>query len=313
LDSPSHSIAQNLIQELSWRLLETALDNLHNREAKPATAIIQQIPERANLGAEIEDFLHLARARQRAQLGEIADLEAAILQVQELSATRPLYGEGQQLVNRFQAEVKDLSRLRWARQLAAPGTSGDLVVAISEAQRIPPGNPLWEEANAEITTWTQRLQAMEDQPFLDQARLIAASGDVTSLQLAIEQAQNIQQGRELYQEAQTDIRFWREKLQGWQYLQDAYQVVGSGTLAAVTSAIDLAARVDSASPYWAEADRMINVWSQDLLQFAEQQAEYDLAAAITIAQKIPPRSSYHTAAQQLIQTWDSLLNQSSQL
>ena len=358
-ESYAYAEADKLLQELGQDMLDLAQAAAERQDVQAAIAIVRQIPARAKMEAEGQDFINLAYAQAQAVNGTVPDLEAAIVQAQRLQRDRPLYGRAQQLISRWQLEIQDVMRLGVARQLAQAGTVGDLAAAISEARLIPAGNPRGDEAQADIDRWTSQIETIEDRPYLDQAEQIARNRDVASLQAAIDiasrigsgralseeansliqdwtgriqriqdqpqldrarqlaslgnlsaaiaAAEQIQSGRVLYDTAQADIRTWRDQVQGQDRMQQAYQSAGMGTATALVSAIRAADQVAANSSSRPEAERMINIWSQEILRLAQEQAGYDLAGAIATAERIPPRTEAYAAAQLQIESWRQVL------
>jgi len=60
------------------------------------------------------------------------------------------------------------------------------------ASQITSGRALYQDASKKISNWTWKIQRIEDQPYLDQARLLASSGDLPA---AIAAARQIRSGR----------------------------------------------------------------------------------------------------------------------
>jgi hypothetical protein len=350
--SYAYGEAQKVITEAGREMLDLAEAALDRQDADEAIAILRRIPDRANLEAESQDLTHLSSAYAQSWGGTVADLESAIIQAQRLRRGRPLYGRAQELISRWQAEIQDVMRLETARQLAQPGSVGDLRAAIAEAEQIPRRNPRRAEAEAAIENWTREAETIEDRPILDTADRFASSGDLASaieqanrigsgralsdearqrvrdwtgriqrtqdqpyldrarelaalgnLSEAIALAEQIGQGRALYDEAQADIRTWRNQSQGQERMQQAYQAASIGTTTGLVAAIRTAEQVPADSPARSEAEQMINFWSQQILQAAQQQAGYDLAGAIATAESIPPRTEAYAAAQLQARTW----------
>jgi hypothetical protein len=354
-DSPARKEAERLIGEFGQKLLDLAESRLRRRDAQEAISIARQIPSRAGLQAEVQDFIDLALAQEQAWGGTVADLESAIIQAQRLERNRPLYGKAQQLISRWQLEIQDVGHLEMARRFAEAGTMDDLRAAIAQAQQVPRGNPRREEAQEAIGRWTAQIETYEDQPYLDQAEQLARNGDTASLQAAIDQASQIRRGRTLYGEARDRIRDWtaqiqriqdqplldrarrlaevgdlggaiatadqissgralsgeaqaaaqqwRDQIEGGNRMQQAYQYAGVGTTAMLLTAIRTADQVPSSSSTRSEADRMIGIWSQEILRIAEEQSASDLAQAIATAETVPARTEAYAAAQLRIQFW----------
>lgn len=301
--------AQGLISEFSRRMLSLAEAALDRRQYDEALNITRQIPDKANLGEEIRDFNMIAEAQSQAWGGMVPDLEAAIVAVQRIKSDRPLYGKAQQLIGDWQAEIQDVTVLERARQIAQPGTTGDLRAAIAEAQRIPFGNPRRDQAEQDISRWQQQIETSEDQPFLDRADQLANAGN---LQAAITEAGRINPGRALYEEASRSIDQWTAQLQRGQdqpLLDRARQLANGGDL---SGAIAAAQQIGSGRSLYDEAQSDISGWSNQLeqsqdrplLDQARQLARQgDISGAIALAERIGPGRGLYDEAQGEMQQW----------
>ncbi|MDX2216769.1 MAG: hypothetical protein SFY66_26120 [Oculatellaceae cyanobacterium bins.114] len=252
---------------------------------------------------EIQDLSHLDMARQIAQSGTLEDLTAAIAEAQLVPRNNPRGDEAQAEIARWTTQIQtmeDNPLLAEADRLASGGDIASLQAAINQASRIQEGRALYGEARERIRNWTARVQTTQDQPYLDRARQLAASGDIDR---AIATAQQIASGRALYDEAQSAITSWRNQTEGQSLMQRAYDNASIGTASMLLNAIRTANQVPAGSPARAEADQMINIWSQEMLRIAESEAAYDLERAIATAQSIPTRTEAYAAAQLQIQTW----------
>lgn len=252
---------------------------------------------------EIQDVTRLDTARQVARPGTVSDLRAAIAESQMIPDGNPRASEAQRLESEWLSQIQrieDQPILDQANQLAQQGTVAALQQAIATAQQIQPGRTLSSTAQDRIATWTAQVQRLEDQPILDRARQLANAGDWRG---AISTAQQISEGRALRADAQAEVTTWRNRIEGQIPLQDAYAIASSGTISGLVAAIQLADEVPSSNSSRSEADQMINTWSYQLLNAAEQQAVVDLENAIAIAQNVPPRTEAYAAAQLRIQSW----------
>ena len=359
-NSPVFPAAQRLLNSLGKDMLALADDEMRRRDLAGALAIIEQIPDTANLKSEIQDFSTLAQARAATWNGSASDIEAAIGQAQRIRRDRPLYGKAQELIADWQVELRDLAVLSRAQQIAELGGIDDLRAAIGEASQIPRRNPRGDDARTQISRWTRDIQTSEDRPILDQAEQMAIPGDLDSLQSAIAIANRIGRGRALYADAQEQVRVWTRQVQQMQApliepaalevpgtaiapaasgraanstgsnaatprvpaeitlvpsqrqaeqssdqatLMEAYNTANTGTPTMLVSAIQTANQVSASSPWRSEADRLIEFWSQQVLQIAQQTAPNDAATAIALARTIPPRTGSYAQAQQLIDQW----------
>ncbi|HEY9671420.1 MAG TPA: chromosome segregation ATPase [Waterburya sp.] len=256
---------------------------------------------------ETEDVARLERARMYAQSGLVPDLKTAIAEAKQVPSGNPRYQEARKEINRWTSQyetIEDQPYIDRANQLANFGGMASLEEAIQEASRIAPGRALYKQAQAKIAQWTDTIQREQDQPFLDQARTLASTGNLPS---AISAAQQIKAGRSLYKEAQNEIRGWQLEIEGQQLLQQAYQASTPGTAEALSSAIRLARQVPRSSTAKVDARAAANRWSSQLLSIANDRASYNLKEAIAIAKMIPSGTEAYESAQTQIQSWQRSL------
>jgi hypothetical protein len=256
---------------------------------------------------EIEDVAHLDRARNLAQQGTVTDLTAAIVEAQLIADTNPRSSEAKQEINRWRQQVEtieDRPVLERAENLAILEDATSLQAAISEASQIGSGRALYREAQSKIWNWTRKIQRFQDQPYLDQARVLASSGNLTS---AIAAAQQIQPGRALSGEAQAAINDWQGQIRARINWQEARQVALQGTPEALVQAIRQADRVPTTSPLRVDVNTAIAQWSQRILKTARRRGEFDIPGGIAIAKQIPRGTDAYKAAQEQITIWQKFL------
>lgn len=248
----------------------------------------------------IEDRPYLDRAEQLAGRGDIAALQSAIDEVNRIGRGRALSEEAANRVAQWQGEIQriqDRPLLDRARLLA---TNGNLMEAIALAEQISSGRALYDDAQAEIASWSSQIQRSQDQPLLDLARRYANQGNLAQ---AISVAEQIDANRALYAEAQAEVQVWRGQFTEADRMRQAQNSASVGTPAMLLSAIRVANDIPDDNPSRAEANQMINQWSWQLLEIARSQANVDLPGAIATAGSIPDYSEAYTAAQQQIQDW----------
>lgn len=304
--------AQKYIVQVGRKMMDRAYSLLEDKNVDEAIAIARQIPNSANLQAEVQDFLNLAEAQSVAREGSAASLEQAIAMVQKLSPDRPLYSKGQDFIIRWQREMQDIVHLDKARQLAQLGTASDLKSAIKEVALIPANHPRADEARAEISRWTAQIQTMEDRPYLERADRMAILGDPTSLQAAIEEAKQIRAGRALYPEAQEKIRKWTgiiQRIQDQPYLDRARQLASEGNL---PDAIATAQQIRPGRALYGEAQSELADWQAQIRGQQNLQAARRIAAeatpdalvsAIRLASQVPSSSSLRGEAEDAMNQW----------
>jgi len=315
--------AQETLEKASRSLLDLAAAALAKQNLQDAVAIAERVPTNVSLSQEAQDFIELANAESWTWSDSILGLSEAINQAQQLGPDRPLYPRAQQLIAQWQLEIQALEILVPARGLAQLGSRQSLQDAIVQAQRVPAGNPRWQEAQQDISKWVGEIQTMEDQPILDQADQLAMAGDAASLNSAIRVVQRIQPGRALYAEALNRLQDWQQQIQAekdsqqpqrqlaaadWQaeqLLQTGRNLARQGSPKALASAIRVVNQVSSASSFRIDAEQAMEEWSYQILEMARQRVSSDRAAAIAIARQVPRSSSAFTEAQYQIQDWQT--------
>lgn len=321
-DRPLYGKAQQLISTWQLEIQDVTVLDRARQLAQPGTADdlraaiaeAQNIPfgnpRRTEAEKEIngwtgqieaaEDQPYLDRAEQYANAGDIDSLQAAISEASKIRPGRTLYDRASRRVEEWTTQIQrtqDQPQLDQARQLAS---AGDLAGAIAVAEQIGAGRVLYDDAQAEIRTWSNRVEQLQDQPYLEQARQLASQGNFGE---AIAVAEQISPERGLYDEAQTDIQTWRGQFQGQDQLQQAYNAARIGTPAMLVAAIEIASQVPASNPARAEADRGIDQWSDQILQIAQSQASFNVSEAIAIAERVPANTRAYPVAQRKIQNW----------
>lgn len=257
---------------------------------------------------EIADLKTLDLASRLAAPGGVNDLRAAIAQLQTVPEANPRSGEARAQISRLSRQIElqeDSPFLQKANELANTGDPNALEAAVAQASRIGQGRALYGEAQTKIQAWIDRRQRLQDQPFLDRAQQLAASGNLTE---AIEMARRIRSGRVLYEQARSSIRIWDVQSQSEQGLQSARQVAEAGTAEALEMAISLARQVPDGSSLRSQATEAIEEWSQRILAIGMEQSSSDLAGAIAILKKIPAGTRSFQEARSQIQVWEQSLN-----
>ncbi|MGF1498242.1 MAG: chromosome segregation ATPase [Elainellaceae cyanobacterium] len=304
------------IRELAYALTQASQGTVADLEAaiiqakklqseRPLYSQAQQMISRWQL--EIQDVQRLARAEKLAEPGGVENLRAAIAEAQLVLDTNPRAGEAQRAIARWSDQIQTIEDgpyLERARDLASRGDVLSLQAAILEARRVDEGSPLYDEAADLIAGWTERVERIEDQPILTESEQLARVGNLPA---AIARAEAIRPGRVLYDEAQANIQRWRGQITGEIQLQEAVNTASAGTPSSLASAIQALDQMPPDSPSRSEANRLMNRWSQELLQRARQTADANLEQAITIANLVPPRTEAYAAAQLQITTWQEQL------
>ncbi|MBV6627169.1 MAG: chromosome segregation ATPase [Rivularia sp. (in: Bacteria)] len=257
---------------------------------------------------EIEDVSRLERARTLASQGSIGDLSAAIAEAKMIPRNNPRAKEARKEINNWASQVQtieDRPYLERAEELALFGDASSLKAAIAEASRIRRGRSLYREARKKIASWSRRVQRIEDQPYLDQARSLANSGDLGA---AIQTAKQIRSGRVLSRQAQRDINEWQSEVSARTNWRRAREVALGGTPKALSQAINLARRVPRGTALRSDARIAMDQWSQQLFDIARTQSQSDIVRAIETAKLVPRGTQAYGQAREQISAWQDFLN-----
>ena len=311
-ESYVYAEAQTVLKDLSSDLLDLAEAALANQDGPEALRILGKIPPEARLEQEVADFRTLADAYELTWGGTTAGYEAAIVRC--IGSERPLsvYAKAQALRREWQWELEGVAQLNWAQQVARSGTVESLRAAIVEAEEVAPDNPRWDQAQTQIEQWRRAIALIEDQPFIDRAKLAALGGDRASLQGAIAEVGQVPNSSALYGEAQDLMADWRwqiQRLDNQPMLTQAQQLADNGQL---SQAVAVASQIPPNQALYDEAQTAIAGWQdqqsgrqsyQQALLVADSGTVGGLAQAIELALAVPDSSSDWTLARQAANQW----------
>jgi hypothetical protein len=221
--------AQNLIKLSQSRQLAIATDTpwqttpLHIWNLMSAVEAVRQIKPESRFypqaqtslktwEAQLQDVMQLHLAQLTASLGQRQAFELAITQAQQISLNRPRRLQAQTLIAHWKREIERIEDRPYivnAQKLAEPGTIPAFRAAIAAANRIPEGRILRGEAQGLAYSWRRQIEIIEDQPFLNLARLQASQGNLSQ---AIQTVSVINPGRALYYQAQAAIDDWQSEI-----------------------------------------------------------------------------------------------------
>ncbi|XQQ05881.1 MAG: hypothetical protein EDM05_67210 [Leptolyngbya sp. IPPAS B-1204] len=234
--SPVYEAAQMRLQEWQAQLQDlrqlqvaTVIADLGQKPAlQYAIAKANQIsPERQRYGQaqamitnwqqqieQIEDRPYLWRAQQFAASNAIPDLQLAIAQAQVIPSARSLGVEAQAQIVAWQQQIERIEDQPILDKAQTLAKANKLDEAITVAAEIRPHRLLYEQAQAEIATWKEKIRTAEiaaDRSILDRAWDFAGRSQLTD---AIATAAQLSPGRPLYLEAQAAIGAWLRERDG---------------------------------------------------------------------------------------------------
>ncbi|HHP7245924.1 MAG TPA: caspase family protein [Elainellaceae cyanobacterium] len=195
-----------------------------------------------------------------------------------------------------------IASLGQSRQLTPTNQASDFSRAITQARNIKPGQPLYEQAQQHIQRWSGVI--------LDLAKARANAGNYAG---AIAAARLIPpEQTEIYEAAQQSIQDWQpvvdQQTVNQQVIQDARAMLQPGQASSYSRAISKLRTIQENQPSYAEAQRLIEAWSQDILTLARDRAAWgSLYNAIDTAALVPQGTSAYAPARDDIEQWRSQL------
>ena len=266
-------IQQQGVAEQLWNLLEATSAVEKISADSPVYAMAQARSQ--TWKARLQDIIRLQFADVMARLGDRASLETAIAQARQITPDRPGRLSAQSLIARWTQELQkqeDRQYLIRAQEMAKPGTVESLKRAIAQAQEIPPHRALWQDAQAQMATWTDQVEVIEDQPIFDQAKHLGKQGKYPEAILA---AGKIHADRALYESAQNAIGTWQAQIRKVQTAEDQPTLDQANALAArgrLTMAIEKASEIAPNRALSDQAQSSIRSWSIERAEVWSSQA-----------------------------------------
>ncbi len=310
--SYAYQEAQKLIAKTEDKLKEYAERLIERKQWQALRDLANQTPKDLKIKADVTDWSLLSEAALDAETGTVDGLEAGILGLEQIDASRPLHQTALAMKERWQLQVQDLKILSEARDLAQAGTIEQYSAAIAKAGEVPRNNPLWSQAQQEIASWNRQIQVIEDRPILERAREIAIPGDINSLSSAIIQARAIGKNRALYRDAQREIRDWQARIERMEDQPILDQAQALANLKDYSTAIETANQIPPGRTLSSEASQNIRRWRRELragqnLQQANQLAATGSAEGLTRAIALVTNISTQTDAgvqrTELLERW----------
>ena len=310
--SYAYEEAQKLIAKTEDKLKEYAERLIERKQWQALRDLANQTPKDLKIKADVTDWSLLSEAALDAETGTVDGLEAGILGLEQIDASRPLHQTALAMKERWQLQVQDLKILSEARDLAQAGTIEQYSAAIAKAGEVPRNNPLWSQAQQEIGSWNRQIQVIEDGPILERAREIAIPGDINSLSSAIIQARAIGKNRALYRDAQREIRDWQARIERMEDQPILDQAQALANLKDYSTAIETANQIPPGRTLSSEASQNIRRWRRELrarqnLQQANQLAATGSAEGLTRAIALVTNISTQTDAgvqrTELLERW----------
>lgn len=178
--------------------------------------------------------------------------------------------------------------------------AADLRAAITEALKIPPDNPYYPHAQANIAYWSWII--------FDLAKTAAQQGDLKN---AIATAKLIPpENSPIYQLAQTAIQQWEKGITeiaaSDNLIVSAQKQIKPRQASSYKQGIAILRQIAPEDSNYQQAQALINQWSKAIYSIANSRAaQGNIEQAIDTAQLIPHNSSIYATAKQTINNWTS--------
>jgi len=177
--------------------------------------------------------------------------------------------------------------------------------AISKAKEIQPDSPFFQQAQADITRWSEVI--------LDIAYGRAGEGDLAN---AIAAARLVPQDdsstKSIAQKATEAVKTWQSKAQKQNlyqnYLAQAKASIKPGEASSYKKAINILYKINSEVKEYSEAQDLIKQWNKQIYLIADRRAEDgDLKQAAAAAALLSKNSLYYQKAKEIANEYETAL------
>jgi hypothetical protein len=196
----------------------------------------------------IEDQPILSRARELSYGNNISAWRRAIAEARLISSNSPLYGEAQQDVKSWYANIQRVEDRPILDEAESFANANNYPAAIASAKRIGSGRSLSSEAQSKIATWQQEI---DGQRYLREATELARQGTPEDLARAIRTARQASTRSSVGFQMVQDINEWSAQI-----LAIARQAADDS----LERAIAIARQVPSGTDSYTPAQKEIKIW-----------------------------------------------------
>jgi len=268
-DTAIYSEAQDWVklnQAHVWaakRHMLSMMDAISQVKKIPKTSSIYTLArtKRSSWEGMLKQQTQLQWAQTIANFQQPATLALAIATAKQIPAQGDVGQTAQSEISTWSRQIETIDNRvisAKARQIVSQGESlTNLKAAVRLAGKITKDRPLGEEITGFVTDWNEQIQTIEDRPILANAQALANKGNLSQ---AVAIASQIAPGRVLYQDAQSQVRYWNLELQeiaDRHTLDRAMSIYRQGKISA---AIELAATIGRRSPISSDARSYIADW-----------------------------------------------------
>lgn len=237
---------------------DRAIESTSSEDLLKAFKDLETIPEKSPLHKVAQDL--------KPRIGK------RLMTLAENAADRGDFDESLKIANKIPDGIKvkqdldDFIALVSAQSKAQKGDLIEIEDAISQAERIPAGRPLYNRAQRLAARWKAEARDIAQ---LNRAKDLARAGDPSGLQAAIAEASNISSSNPKFKEAREFIDQNTSKLQSDQdqtLLNQAISMAAGGDIASLQTAIDIARQISANRPLYSQAQAQIKTWTAALKQ-----------------------------------------------
>lgn len=195
-----------------------------------------------------------------------------------------------------EAAIRNQNILNSARQIIQPTSASMFNDAIEQARQVPPEDPYYEQAQADIQRWGGVI--------LDLAEGRSASGDING---AIAAARLVPEDQpELTTLAAQRIQGWEQQIANQDLISQTQNSLQPGQASSYNNAVRTLEQIAPGQPGYEDAQNRMQQWGEDILAIARARAaQGDLGGAIAAANLVPENTSAYGAAQEEIQRWQA--------
>jgi hypothetical protein len=239
------------------------LDAIAQVKKIPRTSSIYTLArtKRSNWEAMLKHQTQFQWAKTIASFQQPATLSLAIETAKQIPAESEVGKSIQGEISTWNRQIETIDNriiLAKAKQIVSTGESlANLKAAVRLAGKITKDRPLGEEIVGYVANWNEKIQTIEDRPILANAMALASNGNFAQ---AVATANRIAPGRALYQDAQSQVRYWNLELQEIADRHTLDRAISIYRQGKISSAIDLAATIGRRSPIYSDARAYVADW-----------------------------------------------------
>jgi hypothetical protein len=267
-DTSVYSEAQDWVklnQAHVWagkRHMLAMMDAIAQVKKIPKTSSIYTLArtKRSNWEGMLKHQTQFQWAKTIASFQQPATLALAIQTAKQIPAQSEVGQSIQGEISTWNRQIETIDNriiLAKAKQIVSTESLANLKAAVRIAGQITKDRPLGEEIVGYVADWNEKIQTIEDRPILASAMSLASGGNYTQ---AVAMANRIAPGRSLYQDAQSQVRYWNLELQEIADRHTLDRAISIYRQGKITIAIDLAATIGRRSPIYSDARAYVADW-----------------------------------------------------